>query len=175
MNCRKAKTLLIHLMGEDLAGEAAAEVRRHLRECPACRREWDLLVKSWELLDGYETPPVSHGFARSVMRRLGCETRVGVQTRHTPRWRFASRLLSGLAACLAAVATAGLLWQHLVRHDGTRGVPPAPVVPDEEIVRDLDVYENLDLLQRLSLLADLDVVERLDRSSLTGDAKRDEE
>lgn len=173
MNCRKARALLTRFVAGDVPEKLCSAIEAHLGSCPACSREKNLLARSWELLDRYETPKVSGDFTPSLMRRIRAEqTREREPAVHPLGWlpgRSQWRLASALAACLVVAIALGIYWgPRLLDYDGARIPPPSdPVVAvrsvtDEEIVQDLEIYENLELLQNLDFLADFDVVENLD-------------
>ena len=54
MNCGQIEELLPAYMEEDLGGRQLQEVKLHLESCAACRRERDLLLRSWEMLDAWQ-------------------------------------------------------------------------------------------------------------------------
>jgi len=184
--CRNVRALLSRLLDNDLPDEVRLAVEAHLRRCAACRREHELLVASWELLDSYEAPQVSDGFTASLMQRVRSERSDPWARDPRPRLRQRRRRLAwAMAAAVLAAAGIGAVWGWIKVQRGTGATiaakadtrtvattspPPAPrvavrQVTDEELIRDLEIYENLELLRKLELLSDLDVVEKLDGAS----------
>jgi len=188
MPCRNVQALLSRLLDNDLPEEVRLAVEAHLRRCPACRRDHELLVASWELLGTYEAPQVSDGFTASLMQRVRAERAPGEVPLQDPRPRLRQRrrrLVWAMAAAVLAAAGIGAVWGWINVQRGTTTTiaaktdtrtvatttpPPAPrvavrQVTDDEVIRDLEIYENLELLRKLDLLSDLEVVEKLDGAS----------
>jgi hypothetical protein len=168
MNCENVQNLLPRFVAGDMPREGLRVIEAHLARCPACRRERELLVASWDMLGAYEVPQVSRDFTASLMHRIHGESgEADSRDAAAPpaRVRRLRRLPWAVAAGLAAVVGLGVLW---VRNSADRGPGPvtpigqragARVVSDEELIRDLDVYENIELLEKLEFLSDLEVIE----------------
>jgi len=174
--CESVRSMLPGFVDGDLSGDAHAYVQAHVSQCPACRREHDLLVASWDMLDSYVVPDVPGGFTEAVLRRANVASR----RRRWVRWTAA-------AAALFAIGV-GSVWAWRAAQRPSDAViastddghqTPDPKTPgkrphvevaalpseDEELIRDLDVYENLELLRQLDMLSDFEVVENLSEES----------
>lgn len=172
MNCRKIKRLFPSFIDNDLSEELEARIEEHFSECADCRKEWQLLVKSWNMLDTYVTPELKSDFTPSLIRRIQLEqtkTADGADTLPLFRFLLCHRVLSTvLASLLIVVVTVSLLWKKPAPREKisqvTSNVPVEPEVAvtrisDKEIIRNLDIYNNIEILENFDLLTDLDVIE----------------
>ena len=93
MRCEDVLQRLPELAYDELPAEAAAQCRRHLEECAACRAEWDGVRGALVLLDQAPFHETQVDLA-TICLRLAREQR---------RVRSVSLWVSGLAAAAAAV------------------------------------------------------------------------
>ncbi len=70
--CQDIRKNLPELMEGDLKPEQAEQAREHLQQCPACRRELELMKASWEALDAWQPEglEVSPTFRAQVWERI---------------------------------------------------------------------------------------------------------
>ena len=59
MNCERVQDLFLEFEAGNLPDNEAAEVREHLRTCPACQREWSTLVETVSKLEALPEPEPS--------------------------------------------------------------------------------------------------------------------
>ena len=163
MSCNQATENLIEFVYGELSAAEAAAIESHLAECHVCRREFDELAQSIELLDRVaETPPVTAPIepARifaAVHRR---------QTVGARRWRLAA-IAAAAAAVLIAVVSVGVrridvYTTHLVIRwsDASKSEAPAVESNVEQLREDLartqshlaEQQRRLDDLERLGSL-----------------------
>ena len=70
MNCEKAGEMSAGLLCGELTDRERAELQSHLDGCEACRKELELLSKSWQALDSFNAPMLGREFEDSLMARI---------------------------------------------------------------------------------------------------------
>jgi hypothetical protein len=70
MNCPDVKKLLIPFIESSLSEREMVIVEAHLYSCDDCRKEKELLEKTWSALDGFKAPQVSSNFTWNLMQRI---------------------------------------------------------------------------------------------------------
>ena len=125
MNCVEWEERVALHAGGDLAGGEAAEVERHLGECPGCQVMWSGLRDDLAVMRAAhaESPAAAHFTA--VRGRVMAE----LERQARPWWRMS--WVYGMAA-LAAVLLALALWPRGPVPAAPRilaSIPPAPVAP----------------------------------------------
>jgi hypothetical protein len=73
MNCAQAREHLPELIDGRLATETAAEIRKHVEECPACRHEFDTLRLTLQSLDALPDAKPSQHLRASVLASIEAE------------------------------------------------------------------------------------------------------
>ncbi len=107
MNCARTREHLLELIDGRLATETAAEVRKHLGECQACRNEFETLSRTLHALDSLPEVGPSGQLRANVMASIEAEKRA----LRAGKWQPAPRLprpirlpwrigLQALAACV---------------------------------------------------------------------------
>jgi hypothetical protein len=130
-HCQEIHDLLPDLLYGELSAEEAAQVEKHLTDCPDCRREYEALQGTRQLLDAAPVPMV-----RIDLPRLYAEA-AQRQRRRLRRWRVAA---CGLALAASILFLAVVLKCEL-RFDGQQIVfrwgtpPPVVVTPAPQIVQ----------------------------------------
>jgi anti-sigma factor RsiW len=141
MNCKRIRSRLDLLAGDDLAGRDAAEVEAHLRRCLACYREYVEMRDLLSAVRGASRPEAvalsrepAEDFVHGVMSRI--------QGPPPPAPRLLPRLtmVSGWAAALVLGLTVGWYRWQLNGPDGRRDASSGvkdPTVVEQRIDRDL--------------------------------------
>jgi len=70
MDCKKAGEMTAGLLCGELSDGEKAELQAHLDGCVGCRKELELLSKSWQALDNFKVPALSLEFEDSLMSRI---------------------------------------------------------------------------------------------------------
>ena len=156
MECKEIKKWLPGYPDADIPQEIAGQIDRHLKTCAACRREADLLIRSWESLDAWDEIEPDPSYVSRFWTRLA-ET-------ETPLERFVGGIRrycwqKNLVPVYAGVAVMLFVWMVALR------IPSPPdTVPQEDfaLIESIDLAENLDLLEDLDILEYLDVLENID-------------
>ena len=126
MNCRRAKQNIALFAGNDLDGLSARELRRHIKECPACADHWRKMKSSVAVL---QTPS---GESRPIGDSVwpGLAVRLPEQRETRPADRF-----NGWAPALAVVAACVLMLffsqssAPTARPESARNTPAGVVSP----------------------------------------------
>ena len=106
MECEEVEELLpAHLEG-DLKDEIAGQVQDHLKSCPRCQKEAQLLNASWEALGAHENIEPSPDFRIRVWQRIEEE-----KDRHWVwfPWRQWAPVAAGLLVAWTAGVSLGVL------------------------------------------------------------------
>jgi anti-sigma factor RsiW len=141
MNCKRIRSKLDLLAGDDLAGRDAAEVEAHLRRCLACYREY---VEMRDLLSAVRgaSRPEAVALSREPAEEFvhGVMSRIQGPPPAAPRLLPRLAMVSGWAAALVLGLTVGWYRWQLNSPEGRResssGVKD-PTVVDQRIDRDL--------------------------------------
>lgn len=147
--------LLEHCAGR-LEPEAAAELERHIRVCPACREFAGAQTSVWQALDGWAAPPVSAEFDRRLYARIaqgeaGWWRRLVRAMAPPARWPAWT-----LAAACAVVVLAFLLQPRRLPNR------PADVMAENfEIEQVEQTLEDLDMLRQLDQVSGAEAVESI--------------
>jgi hypothetical protein len=153
MNCKRIRSKLDLLAGDDLAGRDAAEVEAHLRRCLACYREYVEMRELLSAVRGASRPAdvagsrePSDDFVHGVMSRIQGPPPAA------PRLLPRLAMVSGWAAALVLGLTVGWYRWQLQGSAGRSGEAPfvhEPTVVDQKIERDLrDQFDELTGSQR---------------------------
>jgi hypothetical protein len=157
--CETFRPELTALLDGELPTDQAHAVRRHLQMCSDCRRESELLDRSWEMLGSLEQPSLERNLVSEVIGKIRsgeAEESVVIKA-ISAHPRSAGRVIGGVllrCAAAAAVLVAALLLN--IRFAGnnpapTRDEEPAAVVPPsvEQVVPDEVKSNNIDELKRV--------------------------
>ena len=142
-NKQGAEILTEHLAGT-LDRTRAAELERHTRDCPDCRR----LLEVWDRLDDFHAPAISEDFDHKLYARIANEARMPWWRRvwlpTASLWRPLWRPALPLAAACAALVLA-LLVRNPDAQDGVKEVRiEQSASPEmEQVVQALDDLELL--------------------------------
>ncbi|MDD5686675.1 MAG: hypothetical protein PHE88_02435 [Elusimicrobia bacterium] len=168
MNCKKVKKLMVPLLEGDLSGKCKEKVEVHINACIYCKKERELISKSWQILDSYVTPKLNDGFTASLMQKIHSErTKIVKVSYKTPKFIF-WRLVPALASFIIMVFTFSIIWkrriskEQLDKINNNAAQQAVTTITDEDIIRNLDLYENTELLKNYKLVSELEVVESLD-------------
>lgn len=151
MNCSQAHDELPALVYGDLKPEEAAPLRKHLADCPACRREQDALQQLRRMLDAVPMPPVEVDLPR-LYRQAAAQ-----QERRLRRWRRAAVALAAVAAGLALLAFGHRLEVQLEPHQAVLrwGSSPAPRAPAAQASLNHEGPTSQGPAEQLRLLSEL--------------------
>jgi anti-sigma factor RsiW len=164
MKCSDIRNLLSLYLDDALDEPERGRVAAHLAGCADCRREAEILSKSWEMLgelDEIEPNPfyVSRFYARLAERRPWYAPWVDALRSLSAR----RRLLPALAAvCLVAVIGIGVVQVQLKRAGQERLAAAHLNGLDPELFESFELAENLDLINELEYLPDIEIIQALD-------------
>jgi anti-sigma factor RsiW len=152
----KDPTLLSALIDGELSPEQSAAVRRHMDQCAACRRQYDILGQTDAMIQGMADLEPSADFDSTFWRKVADRRERGTGRAWLQvlwgRWRPV--LAAGVTAAAAAVVI-------LVAIGGSNGPTPEEVF----IAQNMELLENLDIIDQLDMLEQLDVVETMEEPS----------
>lgn len=111
MVCRKVERLLNKFVEGALSGKLKENVAVHLDSCSSCRKERDLLLGSWQMLDDYNAPKLSEDFTSSLMRRIHLEQTEVIKVKYKlPRF-ILRPLVPVFASVIGVVVVCSLFWK----------------------------------------------------------------
>ena len=152
----KDPTLLSALLDGELSTEQSAAVRRHLEQCAACRRQYDLLEQTEAMVRQMTPLTPSADFDRTFWDKMA-----DLDERRTGRdWmRF---LWGGWRPVFAAgVATAAAAVVIFVAVGGNKG----PTAEEVFIAQNMEMLENFEMIDHLEMLEQMDAVEAMKEPS----------
>ncbi len=164
MKCKDIRNLLSLYLDDALDEAGREQVAAHLGDCADCRREAEILSKTWEMLgelDEIEPSPsyLSRFYGRLAERRSGDAPWVEAFR----GFSFRRHLLPALtAACLVVVIGIGVVQVQLKIVDQERHDAVSWNGLDMELIESLELAENLELIHVLEFLPDLEVIQALD-------------
>jgi predicted anti-sigma-YlaC factor YlaD len=164
MNCTDIRHLLPVYLDGELEESEQRRVKAHLDGCEACRREADIIGKSWEMLgemDEIEPNPfyVSRFFARVAERRPW----------HA-KWVDVLKGLLALRRLLPIMAAAGLVvligisvtqMQQRTAEDARLATTQFNGV-DPELFESIEIADNFELINELEFLSDMEIIQELE-------------
>jgi anti-sigma factor RsiW len=116
MNCAQAREHLPELIDNRLPAGTAADIRRHLEECPACRHEFETLSLTLRSLDALPEARPSQGLRARVLASIEAEKKALREDQRRPAapssrpfpgvWRIGLQVL-GACTLVAAGYFAG--------------------------------------------------------------------
>ena len=137
ISCERAQTLFGPGWDDELSVVERESLEQHFAGCTPCRRDYDELARTLELVQGLPRPQVSGDFATRVLaeaRRREAEGGRGL--RITRGWFAHPARLAIAAALVVAAGVSGLMMIPGPQGDSPRVaqqvVAPAPVVPTPE-------------------------------------------
>ena len=104
MNCKKAKSMLLPFLRDELSPDEVEDLSRHLKECPRCREDLEIYYIVQVGIDGlsrgsFSTYDLKEQFEREVSEKTAAAHR------HL-RLRYTANVLS--VAAIAAAVAAGI-------------------------------------------------------------------
>jgi len=104
MNCQKIKKLLNSYIDDALEVEIAQQVEEHLKSCPACNKEYQILKKIETALNSFSPKTVPADFTQNIMAKIS-QKEIQIQSSFLDQLkrqifipRFSFRLLGAVAA-----------------------------------------------------------------------------
>ena len=152
----KNPALLSSLVDGELSPEQSAAVHRHMDQCAACRRQYDILRQTDAVVRKMSPLAPSADFDRSFWNKVA-----DLDERRTDRaWLqvFWERWRPALAAGVAAAAAAAVIF---VAIGGNRKPTPEEVF----IARNMELLEDFDMIEHLDMLEHMDAVEAMKEPS----------
>jgi len=131
--------VLIDYCAGAVPADVAAELERHLEQCPLCREFCRAQARVWSELDIWEPAAVSASFDACLRERLAQDG--------GRRWKWIWKPAIPLAAVAAAILVVAL-WR------GPAGAPASPITKKSESVDVEQVekaLEDIDMLKQLYL------------------------
>jgi len=142
MSCKNAREYLLDLV-EGQNG-VSAEVRAHLKSCPACAEELSSLKATMAVLDEWQTPEPSPYFDSRLQARLREERRLAEQPRGVLAW-LSLRWQQAAAVTLAAAMAVGI--GFYIQQPPPPPQPHSAAVTDlQELDKNADLYANFEML-----------------------------
>ncbi len=154
MDCREVQNRLIDDWCGELADNEVTQVRGHLEECEACRKDASLLHVLSSALDRWETPATPPRLAEQVIARLGQEAEAAAE-RPLATKALLFLLLGAGAAALALLPVAGPAAEHGITTPlafGLLGALWTPLFGGSFLVA-FEATSRVKLLARMALLA----------------------
>jgi anti-sigma factor RsiW len=149
MDCSRIREELVAYLDGELGGSRAADVRKHIEQCPACKLRSQQLAAVGAALDEVgEIEPAKDFTVRVMQKALSAPALPAVS-----RLKIIRRLVPVAAA--AAVILVLTLW--LVAPEGPPSVENLSPV-EKEIVENMEILENLELLENMEILSELDLL-----------------
>jgi predicted anti-sigma-YlaC factor YlaD len=164
MTCSDIRNLLSLYTESALDEPERRRVAAHLAGCADCRRQAEVLSKSWEMLgelDEIEPNPfyISRFYARLAEQRAWYAPWADAFRNICAR----RRLLTALAAaCLVAVIGIGVVRVHLKDAEQEHFAAAHLNGLDPELFESFELAENLELINALEFLPDLEIIQALD-------------
>jgi anti-sigma factor RsiW len=152
----KDPTLLSALFDGELSAEQSAAVRRHLDQCAACRRQFDLLRQADAAVRAMAPLEPSVDFDRTFWNKVADweQHRTGRSWLQVLWGRWRPALAAGVAAAAAAVVIFMAVESHRT-----------PTPEEVFIAQNMELLENLDMIDHLDMLEQLDAVEAMKEPS----------
>lgn len=133
--CKKTRKYLSSFIEGEIAEELRLDIEAHLRACPGCRKEKELLARSWTILETWPAVEPSPDFkARFWQEVEALEHRRKIPWSYLFKWRLAPVL----AAVFILILTGSLFFK--IRTERIN------LVKEMELCQDLEIIENMDLL-----------------------------
>ncbi|HVU34553.1 MAG TPA: HEAT repeat domain-containing protein [Opitutaceae bacterium] len=142
LSCERVRESFPELLDPRTPAAALGEVREHLANCPACQREFAMLHRTLETLDGLPIGAPSPALRRDFYAMLEEEKHSATSARANAERDFRNRSRRIWRWVLAPAAAAALLLGGFLA--GTRYSPapaPAPIASDET-ARELRQLKN---------------------------------
>ena len=134
--CKRIRKYLPGFIEGEIEANLKLDIERHLRACPDCRKEKELLARSWAILESWPAVEPSPNFKA----RFWQEVEALEHRREKISWPylFKWRLAPVLAVVSILILTASLFLK--VRTERIN------LVKEMELCQDLELIENMDLL-----------------------------
>jgi len=105
MKCKRIRRKLVAYLDGELREKQKLLIKEHLTECPECKKEADLLNKSFYLLKDQQRLKPSQGFEASLWERIHSSG----ERKLLPQAIFRRLVHAALPAAVAAVLIIGVL------------------------------------------------------------------
>jgi len=166
MNCKQIESVLLDYTAGRLSGADRASAEQHFAECPGCRRRAAGFRAVAQVLEDWDTPPLSPWFNARLRQRIAAEEALG--------WNW-QRVLGWLAHPAAAAAFAGVLMVgSLAVWSARPSVHPAPPVAAKPAVQQQkpQVDELMPVVEDFDMLADFEVIQDMKTDSSAKNATK---
>jgi anti-sigma factor RsiW len=161
MNCNQIESVLLDYTAGRLAGADRASAERHLAACPGCRERSQGFRAVAQVLEDWDTPPISPWFNARLRQRIAAEEALG--------WNW-QRAFGWLAHPAGAAAFAGVLMVgSLAVWTARPSVQSAPQVAVKPMVQDQQkpqVDEIMPVVEDFDMLADFEVIQDMKSPSV---------
>lgn len=142
--CERAQSLFGPAWDDELSVAERESLELHFTGCPPCRRDYDELARTLELVQGLPRPQVSGDFAARVLVEAQRREADGGRGFAVSRGLLARPMRLAIAAALfVAAGVSGILVAQKPAGDATKVaqtiVAPAPVVAPGALLGDPDV------------------------------------
>ncbi len=153
MGCGRIRRELAAYVQGDLKVDRRDGIERHLEDCAGCRREAEMLRRSWSLLDAWTVGEPEPGYVSRFWKRMAAEA--GTRPSASVRREFWPRLAGVLVlTCVVAIGYTAL-WRGLPRYTESLVRQEA----EREFLENLDFFEDFDLIVNLDEIEALDILD----------------
>jgi len=166
MNCHQMESVLLDYTAGRLAGADRASAEQHFAGCASCRERVAGFRAVAQVLEDWDTPPISPWFNARLRQRITAEEALGWNWRRALGWL----LQPATAAAFAAVLMVGSLALWTSRPSAH----PAPQAAVKPIVQDQQkpqVDELMPVVEDFDMLADFEVIQDMKNPSAKTAAK----
>jgi anti-sigma factor RsiW len=128
MKCSHIEKLLSNYLDESVSEQEKAIIAEHLKACPACQREMEVLRRLGETLDLVGSPEASVNFKNKIISEIR-KTAISVRPRvlfirELPKWA----LVGAMAVIILITALSGnymgrILYQEFAKKQQRRELP----------------------------------------------------
>ncbi len=143
MDCNDVKNIMAEYVQGDLSTAGADSIRRHIESCPACSREHEAFVKSWELLDDWKDVEPSSDFNARFWSLADAQENAGMVKHPSPMEKFLSSFLSLFTFRVPAWSVAVLLIAAI--YLGHFLYPPQVVEVERVVYKEVPMVQVADL------------------------------
>lgn len=152
--CKKIQKFLPAFMEGEVKEDLKREIEGHLKGCPMCQKEKELLARTWASLEGWPAIEPSPDFKQKFWKKVeDLETHrknipwPGIFTpTPMPRWwGFTRRLAPVLASIFILVFSGSIFIKARIERIN--------------LAREIDIYQDLEVIENMDLLVELEAID----------------
>jgi len=159
MRCTKIKNLLPLFLDSQLNQRLSLKIKAHLDTCMDCSKEYELLRKTWGLLEEYRPVSPSPNFKALFWQRLVQEE----AWERRPVFVF-PKLIPHLVPVLAIVVVILVVGLSLLNFLSDMGIQHLALLVDEDIrmFEELDLARDLEIIENFNTLEDFELIDSIE-------------